>query len=42
VRNLLNRSQPRGYGSVLTSPLFGLPTGYTAGRTISLSTSIDF
>jgi hypothetical protein len=42
VRNLLNRSQPRGFGSVLTSPLFGLPTGYTAGRTISLSTSFDF
>jgi hypothetical protein len=42
VRNLLNRSQPRAYGSVLTSPLFGLPTGYTGGRTVDLSMSIDF
>lgn len=42
VNNLLNRSQPRGYGSVVTSPLFGLPTGYTGGRTINLSMSVDF
>ena len=28
VNNLLNRSQPRAYGNVLSSPLFGLPTGY--------------
>ena len=42
VRNLLNRSQPRAYGSVLTSPLFGLPTGYTGGRTIDLSMRVEF
>jgi hypothetical protein len=42
LNNLLNRSQPRGYGSVLTSPLFGLPTGYTGGRTVDLSMSVDF
>jgi len=42
VNNLLNHSQPRAYGSVVTSPLFGLPTGYTGGRTITLSTSLDF
>jgi hypothetical protein len=42
VNNLLNRSQPRGYGSVVTSPFFGLPTGYTGGRTVSLSMSVDF
>ena len=42
INNLLNRAQPRAFGSVLTSPLFGLPTGYTGGRTIDLSMSIDF
>ena len=42
VRNLLNHTQPIGYGSVVTSPLFGQPTGYTGGRTINLSTSLDF
>jgi hypothetical protein len=42
INNLLNRAQPRGYGSVVTSPLFGLPTGYTGGRTIDLSMSLDF
>jgi hypothetical protein len=42
VNNLLNRSQPRAYGSVLTSPLFGLPTGYTGGRTIRLSMNVGF
>ena len=42
IDNLLNRTQPRGYGSVVTSPLFGLPTGYAAGRTVDLSLSVDF
>jgi hypothetical protein len=42
VNNLLNRTQPRAYGSVLTSPFFGIPTGYTGGRTVSLSMSVDF
>ena len=40
--NLLNRSQPRGYGSVVTSPLFGMPTGFTGGRTINLSMNVTF
>jgi hypothetical protein len=40
--NLLNRSQPRGYGSVVTSPLFGLPTGFTGGRTVNLSMNVTF
>ena len=31
VNNLLNRSLPRAYGNVLSSPLFGLPTGYNKG-----------
>ena len=42
VNNVLNRTQARGYRSVVTSPLFGLPTGYTGGRTVSLSMSLDF
>jgi hypothetical protein len=42
INNLLNHAQPRSYVSVLTSPLFGLPTGYTGARTVSLSTSLDF
>jgi len=40
--NLLNHSQPRAYSGVLTSPLFGRPTGYTGGRTVSLSMNFDF
>ena len=39
VNNLLNRSLPRAYGNVLSSPLFGLPTGYNGARTIRLSTT---
>jgi hypothetical protein len=42
VNNLLNRTHARGYGSVVTSPLFGLPTGYTTGRTVNVSMSLDF
>jgi hypothetical protein len=42
VDNVLNHSQPRAYGSVVTSALFGRPTGYTDGRTIALSTSVNF
>jgi hypothetical protein len=42
VSNLLNHTQPRAYGSVVTSPLFGLPTGYVGGRTVELSTSVAF
>jgi len=40
--NLLNHSQPRAYSGVLTSPLFGQPTGYSGGRTVSLSMNLDF
>ena len=42
VQNLFNHAQPRAYGNVLTSPLFGQPTGYTGGRTITLSLSVAF
>ena len=42
VNNLLNTSQIRGFSGVLSSPLFGLPTGYQRGRTIRLSTHVDF
>jgi outer membrane receptor protein involved in Fe transport len=42
VNNLLNRAQPRAYGSVVTSPLFGLPTGFTGGRTVNLSMNVTF
>lgn len=42
VQNLFNHAQPRAYGNVLTSPLFGEPTGYEGGRTITLSLSVDF
>jgi len=42
VNNLLNRSQARGYSGVLTSPLFGKPTGFTGGRTITLGMNLDF
>ena len=31
--NLLNTSRIRGYSGVLSSPLFGRPTGYLRGRT---------
>ena len=40
VTNLLNNTQINGYGSVITSPFFGMPTSYGAGRSIRLSTSI--
>ena len=40
--NLLNTSQVRGYSGVLSSPLFGLPTGYLRGRTVRLSVQTDF
>jgi len=42
VNNLLNRSQPRAYSGVLTSPLFGQPIGFTGARTITLSANLDF
>ena len=42
VSNLLNTSQVRGFSGVLSSPLFGLPTGYNRGRTVRLSIHVDF
>ena len=42
VANLLNHTQPRAYGRVVTSPLFGQPTGYTGGRTVTLSMNLNF
>jgi len=42
IENLLNHTQPRAYGSVVTSSLFGQPTGYTGGRTVSLSMNLNF
>lgn len=40
--NLLNTSRIRGYSGVLSSPLFGRPTGYLRGRTVRLSMEVDF
>jgi hypothetical protein len=42
VNNLFNHSHPRAYGSVVTSPLFGRPTGYTGARTMDLSMRVAF
>lgn len=42
VSNLLNTSQVRGYSGVLSSPFFGLPTGYNRGRTVRLSMRVAF
>jgi Carboxypeptidase regulatory-like domain len=42
VNNLLNNAQLRGYSGVLTSPLFGKPTGAAAGRTIMLGLGVSF
>jgi len=42
VNNLLNNTQVRGYSGVLTSPLFGKPTGAAAGRSMYLSMSFNF
>ena len=40
--NVLNTSQIRGYSGVLSSPLFGRPTGFQRGRTVRLSMEVDF
>ena len=42
VQNLLNNTRINGYSGVLTSPLFGRPTSYMAGRTIMLSLNSRF
>ena len=40
--NVLNGTQVRGYSGVLSSPLFGQPTGFMRGRTVRLSMHVDF
>ena len=40
--NLLNVTNVRGYSGVLSSPLFGQPTGFLRGRTVRLSMHVDF
>jgi hypothetical protein len=40
--NVLNSTQVRGYSGVLSSPLFGRPTGFLRGRTVRLSMHVDF
>jgi len=42
VNNLLNNSRMTGYSGVITSPLFGQPTSYQPGRSISLSLNSRF
>ncbi len=42
ANNLLNHTQLRGYSGVLTSPLYGRPTGAAAGRTIILGLGLTF
>lgn len=40
VRNLLNNTQLRGYSGVLTSPLFGKPTGTAPGRNMTAGLTV--
>ena len=42
VNNLLNNSRMTGYSGVITSPLFGQPTSYQPGRSITLSLNSRF
>jgi hypothetical protein len=42
ANNLLNNTQLRGYSGVLTSPLFGKPTGAAAGRSVTAGLGILF
>ena len=42
ANNLLNNAQLRGYSGVMTSPLFGRPTGAAAGRTVTLGLGLIF
>ena len=42
VRNLFNNTRVNGYSGVITSPLFGRPTGYGSGRTIQFSLNSQF
>ncbi len=40
--NLLNNTQLRGYSGVMTSPLFGKPTGAAAGRMVMVGLGLIF
>jgi hypothetical protein len=42
ANNLLNNAQFRGYSGVLTSPLFGRPTGAAAGRMVMVGLGLLF
>jgi hypothetical protein len=42
ANNLLNNTQLRGYSGVLTSPLFGKPTGAAAGRSVTVGMGLLF
>jgi len=42
IQNLLNNSRMNGYGGVITSPLFGQPTSYQPGRSITFSLNSRF
>jgi hypothetical protein len=42
VQNVLNNTRINGYSGVITSPLFGKPTGFAPGRSISLSLNTAF
>jgi len=42
VNNLLNNTQLRGYSGVMTSPLFGKPTGAAAGRMAMVGLGLIF
>ena len=42
VNNLLNNTRVNGYSGVITSPLFGKPTSYGAGRTIQVGLQSQF
>jgi len=42
VQNLLNHTRVNGYSGVITSPLFGKPTGFGAGRSIYFTINEQF
>ncbi len=42
IYNVFNITNVRGYSGVLSSPLFGQPTGFLRGRTVRLSMHVDF
>ena len=42
ANNLLNHTQLRGYSGVMTSPLFGKPTGAASGRMVTIGLGLLF